>query len=86
MDGKNSLWWQIDHDDDPWRNLASAVVLRALKDYQDACVAGDKVIMGRLEKFFRSEWCELLTPVDMVRASKLVREKVEKEGDFKWYM
>jgi len=55
-----------------YENLANAIVVQAMQDYRLAIRALNKrpnnhsalKTKAEIEKFFRSEWCRLLTTVD----------------------
>lgn len=57
---------------DPYENLANAIVLQAVKDYRDALKrlkkkSGNKTAMAdalECERFFHSGWYKTLTSVD----------------------
>lgn len=64
-----------------YENLANAIVLKAVRDYQHALIdqhlnptsvkASDKIVP--LERFFHSEWYKLLTSIDgdyMIKIAK----------------
>ena len=65
---------------DPYENLANAIILRAVCDYQAALrryrrtfEVNDEMI--RCEKFFRSSWYEVLTDVDGEYLIKKLRKE-----------
>ena len=51
-------------DDDPYQNLANAIICVAADDYRTALKQGDKLLMSSLQRFFRSAWCGVLTSID----------------------
>lgn len=59
--------------DDPYQNLANAIVVAAAYDYKKALRKDDKDEMKNIEKFFFSDWYSVLTNVspdfllDMIR-------------------
>lgn len=57
--------------DDGARQIADAVVLRAVQDYTEALVEQDDKVIRECEAFFKSKWCSILSPVD----SELIIEK-----------
>ena len=70
--------------EDPYEKLGNAIVLQAVSDYRRALRKVKKPknredIEGalRLEKFFRSEWYQVLTSVDGVYLIERLREEVE---------
>ena len=65
----------------PLQNLSNAIILQAVKDY---CTALDGSGIGKrppgsviaeVERFFRSEWFDILTNVD----GEVLIEKIRKE-------
>lgn len=46
---------------DPYEELASAIVLQAVKDYRNAELQQDR---NEIECFFRSDWFGVLTTID----------------------
>jgi len=69
-------------EQEAWENLANAIVLSAVDDYKAALIRQrrnpDSVSAAedvkRLEKFFYSDWYEMLTDLD---ASYLIRKMKE---------
>ena len=57
---------------DPYQELANAIVIMAAKDYRRALRIqrrnpgshAAKIRIDEIERFFRSEWCMVLTAVD----------------------
>ena len=47
-------------DDEIYRNLSSAIVLRAVQDYREAVLTEDSKMMRDCERFFRSKYCTIL--------------------------
>lgn len=47
--------------EDGYINLAAAIVIQAQKDYRSALRTGDKFKADSLEKFFLSDWGQLLS-------------------------
>lgn len=69
----------------PWQKLANAIVEQAVKDYriEQARVKANpqnsdhaKAELRKLERFFRSDWFEVLTDVD----GRLVLSRLKKEA------
>ena len=69
---------------DPYENLANAIILQAANDYRAALrtlernpkyapALQDK---SEVERFFRSEWYKLLTSVDGETLLRMLREEV----------
>jgi len=59
---------------DPYENLANAIVLQAVKDYR---LHDDEQELASIERFFRSGWFGVLTRIDPeMLISKLRKEKV----------
>lgn len=52
------------NDEDPYRNLANAIVCVAADDYRTALKEGDKTLLLSLQRFFRSAWCSVLTGIN----------------------
>lgn len=50
--------------EDPYQNLANAIVCVAADDYRTALEKGDTSLMLSLQRFFRSAWCGTLTGID----------------------
>jgi hypothetical protein len=48
---------------DPYQNLANAIVAVAVDDYRKALKDDDEQLIKSLERFFYSEWYEVLTNV-----------------------
>lgn len=64
--------------DENFRDLANAIVLQAVADYRDAILYNDPKIERRCERFFRSQWCNLLTRVRRdYLAEKIKNETLE---------
>ena len=69
----------------PWQKLANAIVEQAVKDYrmEQARVKANpqnsdhaKAELRKLERFFRSDWFEVLTDVD----GRLILSRLKKEA------
>ena len=59
---------------DPYENLANAIVLQAVKDYR---LNDDERELASIERFFRSGWFSTLTSINPeMLISKLRKEKV----------
>lgn len=69
---------------DPYVNLAHAIVIKAVDDYRNALRRLKRDAHNRdaairkkeCEQFFSSPWCKFLTDVDMVQAAKYIRQEV----------
>ena len=69
---------------DPYVNLAHAIVIKAVDDYRnalrrlkrDAHHRDAAIRKKECEQFFSSAWCKFLTDVDMVQAAKYIRQEV----------
>ena len=58
----------------PYENLANAIVLQAVKDYR---LHDDERELASIERFFRSGWFGVLTGLDPeLLISKLRKEKI----------
>lgn len=58
----------------PYEELASAIVLQAVKDYR---LHDDEKELTSIERFFRSDWFSVLTSINPeVLITKLRKEKV----------
>ena len=51
-------------DDRIFKNLASAVVLRAVNDYREAILDGNTKMARDCERFFKSKWCSFLVRIE----------------------
>ena len=69
----------------PWQKLANAIVEKAVKDYrmEQARIKADpqnsdytKAEAWKLERFFRSDWFEVLTDMD----GRLILSRLKKEA------
>jgi hypothetical protein len=61
--------------DDPWHNLANAIVAVAADDYRSALRNEDEGLLKSLELFFHSEWYRILTDVDADRLLGMLRRE-----------
>lgn len=62
---------------DPYENLANAIILQAVKDYR---LHDDEQELASIERFFRSVWFGVLTHIDPeMLITKLRKEKVRYE-------
>lgn len=65
----------------PLQNLSNAIILQAVKDYRTALAGGNVAhkppgsVIVEVERFFRSEWYNILTNVD----GEVLIEKIRKE-------
>ncbi len=57
---------------DPYENLANAIVLNAVEEYRRS---NNPQLLRDLERFFRSEWYQVLTSVD----GEMLIQKLRKE-------
>lgn len=60
----------------PYENLANAIILQAVKDYQ---LTDDERELQEIERFFRSGWFGVLSKVDPEFLIKELRK--EKQND-----
>ena len=51
-------------EEDPYQNLANAIVCVAADDYRTALKQSDTMLLLSLQRFFRSAWCSVLTGID----------------------
>lgn len=61
--------------ENPYQNLANAIVCVAADDYRTALKKGDTSLTLSLQRFFRSAWCGMLTSID----TELLMEALNKE-------
>lgn len=68
----------------PLQNLSNAIVLQAVDDYR-AALAGNGIgkkppefVIVEIERFFRSEWFNMLTDVDGDVLIKKIRKEFER--------
>ena len=52
------------NDEDPYRLLADAIVIQAVKDYRKALKYDYRRIKCECRRFFRSDWFKALTTID----------------------
>ena len=68
---------------DHYYALAGAIVRRAMQDYQFVCKCRkrhtryESYSREELERFFRSEWFDLLCPVDGEVLMQMIRDKCD---------
>lgn len=62
-------------DEDPYQNLANAIVCVAADDYRTALKKGDALLLSSLQQFFHSAWCSVLTSID----TELLMEALNRE-------
>lgn len=62
-------------NDDPWRNLANAIVAVAADDYRSALRNEEEGLLKSMERFFHSEWYRILTDVDADRLLGMLRRE-----------
>lgn len=61
-----------------YKLLASAIVLRAVKDYREAILRGDRKTEKECERFFRSGYCSFLSGIkEEYTAEKIRRTTLE---------
>lgn len=68
-----------------YENLANAVVLQAVRDYRTALKAlklnpsnrSAQIETESIERFFRSDWCKVLTSVDGEMLIRALRKEVD---------
>lgn len=53
-----------DEKEEPFQNLANAIICVAADDYRTALATGDTELLSSLKRFFRSAWYRVLTGVD----------------------
>lgn len=70
----------LDHEDDPYKRLAMAIVLRAIQDYKIACRAKARGGYTRwykeCEAFFKSDYARLLTDMELPDIAKKIRKRM----------
>lgn len=66
---------RLRNDEDPYQNLANAIICVAADDYRTALKKDDKLLKSSLQRFFRSTWCRVLTSID----TELLMESIHKE-------
>lgn len=66
----------IKRGDDPYQNLASAIVAVAVDDYRDAIRRGDGLAVNELESFFFSKFFKILSPIDSSRLVKMLKREL----------
>lgn len=66
-------------DFDPYQNLANAIVAVAADDYRTALRSGNHGIQSKLEEFFLSSWCKILTDLDCDELCKALRMEHRRE-------
>lgn len=54
---------QMDSED-PWRNLANAIICVAADDYRTALRDKNTKLLENLREFFYSDWCKLLSKIN----------------------
>lgn len=64
-----------DVSEDPYQNLANAIVAVAVDDYRLALQEDDDDLIKSLEKFFYSEWYKLLTNLNPKVLLELLRKE-----------
>lgn len=64
-------------DEDPYRNLANAIVCVAADDYRTALADGDESLLLSLQRFFRSTWCGVLTNINTERLMDALHKEMK---------
>lgn len=71
------------YPNDPYDNLANAIILQAVKDYREAARNENYRIMQECEQFFLSDWFTTLTGADgevlLINLQKEAKENRLKE-------
>lgn len=70
---------------EPYESLANAIIVQAVKDYREALQRLDrhpekkeyKAEVSSLERFFCSNWYQMLTDLDGNLLMRKIREKLE---------
>ena len=62
--------------DNPYKNLALAIMERAVYDYRSAVKSRDTAEIKEIRKFFKSEWFESLCDIDGELIIKTIDEEV----------
>lgn len=61
--------------DEPYQNLANAIVERAVLDYEIALSLGDKDTQASIEKFAEGDFCFTLTKLDITEQLGVIKAK-----------
>lgn len=64
--------------DEPFQNLANAIVERAVLDYEIALSNGDKDTQASIEKFAAGDFCYTLTKLDITEQLETIKERAGK--------
>lgn len=68
--------------DENWKMLATAIVMKAIKEYRRACKYDQPKEMQALKEFFQSEWCNALvnmsTGKDFIFSDKMLDDIVKR--------
>lgn len=62
---------------DGHRALADAIIVQAVKDYRKALKDDARGMCREIERFFRSEWFELLTAINPEMLIRKLREEAK---------
>ena len=65
--------------------LRIAIIEQANKDYKNALLGHDRREVAKLEKFYRSDWGELLTDHNGENIINRIKKEVEHENYVKWH-
>ena len=68
-----------DTDEQAYTNLANAIITKAVQDYKIALQRDLPNIQKECERFFNSEWFEVLTNLDGKTIMRRIRELVDKK-------
>lgn len=60
---------------DNYVELANAIIVQACNDYRSALAIYDKPSMDSIERFFASEWAQLLTNADLDEIARKIRKE-----------
>ena len=75
MQHNNTPKTNIYYADEPYRLLADAVILQAVKDYRKALKRDNRAVKRECCRFFRSQWFKELTNID----GELLISKIKSE-------
>ena len=62
---------------EPFENLANAIICMAADDYRTAIVEDDDEERDKLEQFFKSKWYRSLTRVNGLRLMRMLGEEAK---------
>ena len=66
---------QVNVTDEPYENIANAIIERAVLDYEIALSNDDKIEQATIEKFAAGDFCYALTKLDMTEQLAIVKSK-----------